>query len=326
MEKVQYQDWKDKVTVIVLSAVQKIAIAGVKSDNPLHWIYSPKLIDPIKTVRKQDDNIEGLQYLHPLLLDSPWEEPDKLDSLLLRLVSERDPITYGQASSKNTPERVKAKVKIRANVSSMRQALRRIYKLNSDTFHTFLVDLIPRARENKSHLFTRVKAEREQHLVRQRAYSAAQGQSPSFPPRQALAYSALHTLDFIQQHYVRDNENSVHILWTHILLHTREPLVNVYNWVVSFELPVRRITQCQGTALTNAQVSRLKQLISKQLIDAEKLTITTINTSLTADLIDAGTYDLDDMKTLLATHIARFDSAYNPRTSMRIMHHAIPAH
>ncbi len=88
-------------------------------------------------------------------------------------------------------------------------------------------DLIPRARENKSHLFTRVKAEREQHLVRQRAYSAAQGQSPALPPRQALAHSALHTLDFIEQHYVRDNENSVHILWTHILLHTREPLSGI---------------------------------------------------------------------------------------------------
>jgi hypothetical protein len=42
-EKVQYQDWKDKITVIVLSAVQKTVIAGIKSDNPLHWIYSPKL-------------------------------------------------------------------------------------------------------------------------------------------------------------------------------------------------------------------------------------------------------------------------------------------
>jgi hypothetical protein len=89
-------------------------------------------------------------------------------------------------------------------------------------------------------------------------------------------------------------------------------MVNVYNWVVSFELPVRRITQCQGTALDKTQVSRLKQLISKQITDAEKLTITTINTSLTADLIDAGTYDLNDMKTLLATHIARFDSSYSP--------------
>ncbi len=39
-EKVQYQDWRDKITVIVLSAVQKVAVAGIKSDNPLHWIYS----------------------------------------------------------------------------------------------------------------------------------------------------------------------------------------------------------------------------------------------------------------------------------------------
>ncbi len=96
-------------------------------------------------------------------------------------------------------------------------------------------------------------------------------------------------------------------------------MVNVFNWVISFELPVRRITQCQGTALDKAQASRLRQLISKQITDAEKLTITTINTSLTADLIDAGTYDLNDMKTLLATHIARFDLAYSPQASTRIM-------
>ncbi len=83
------------------------------------WIYSPKLVDPTKTVRRQDDNIEGLQYLQPLLLDSPWEEPAKLDDLLIRLCSERDPTTHGQASSKNTPDRLKVKVKIRANVSSM---------------------------------------------------------------------------------------------------------------------------------------------------------------------------------------------------------------
>ena len=168
-EKVQFQDWKDKITVICLSAVQKVVMTGINQKHSLSWIYSPKLVDPAVTIRKQDDNIEGLQYLHPLLLDSPWEEPTKLDDLLLRLVRERDPITYGQALSKVIPERLKAKAKIRAHISSMKQALQRMYKLNSDTFHTFLVDLIPRARENKSHLFTRVKAEREQHLVHQRA-------------------------------------------------------------------------------------------------------------------------------------------------------------
>jgi hypothetical protein len=266
-EKVHYQDWKDKITVICLSAVQKVAMIGINHKNPLSWIYIPKLVDPAKTVRNHDDNIEGLQYLHPLLLDSPWEEPANLNDLLLDLVQEKDPA-----------ERIKAKIKIKANVSAIKQALRRIYQLNTDTFHAFLVDLTPRARVDKSHLFTKVKAEREQHLVRQRVYKKAKGSPTALTPRQAKAHSALHTLEFIEQHYVKENENSVHILWTQILLHTREPMTNVYNWAVSFELPVRRITQCQRSPLKKDQSLRIRTLIAKQMTDAEKLTITTIET------------------------------------------------
>ena len=96
-------------------------------------------------------------------------------------------------------------------------------------------------------------------------------------------------------------------------------MTNVYNWAVSFELPVRRITQCQRSSLKKDQALRIRTLIAKQMTDAEKLTIPTIDTSLTADLIDSGTYDLDDLKTLLATHIARFESAYSPTSSVRIM-------
>jgi hypothetical protein len=292
---------------------------GINHKNPLSWIYTPKLVDPSKVVRNHDDNIEGLQYLHPLLLDFPWEEPANLDDLLLDLVQEKDPVVYSQAISKDQAERIKAKTKIKANVSAIKQALRKIYKLNTDTFHAFLVDLIPRARDNKSHLFTRIKAEREQHLVRQRVYKKAKSSPTALTLRQAKTHSALHTLEFIEQHYVKENENSVHILWTQILLHTREPMTNIYNWAVSFELPVRRITQCQRTALKKDQALRLRTLIAKQMTDTEKLTITTIDTSLTADLIDSGTYKLDDLKTLLATHIARFETAYSPTSSVRIM-------
>ncbi len=100
--------------------MQKVVITGINQKNPLNWIYSRKLVDPAVTIRKQDDNIEGIQYLHPLLLDSPWEEPAKLGDLLLRLVRERDPITYGEALSKVTPDRLKAKAKIRTHISSMK--------------------------------------------------------------------------------------------------------------------------------------------------------------------------------------------------------------
>jgi hypothetical protein len=65
-------------------------------------------------------------------------------------------------------------------------------------------------------------------------------------------------------------------------------MTNIYNWTVSFELPVRRITQCQRSALKKNQALRIRTLIAKQMADAEKLTTTTIDTSLTADLIDRG--------------------------------------
>jgi hypothetical protein len=317
-EKVHYQDWKDKITVICLSAVQKVAMIGINHKNPLSWIYTPKLVDPTKTVRNHDDSIEGLQYLHPLLLDSPWEEPANLNDLLLDLVQEKYPVVYSQAISKDPAERVKAKTKIKANVMAIKQALRRIYKLNTDTL-MLSWSISFRARDNKSHLFTRIKAEREQHLVRQRVYKKAKGSPTALTPRQTKAHSALHTLELIERHYVKENENSVHILWTQILLHTRESMTNVYNWTVSFELPVRRITQCQKSTLKKDQALRIRTLIAKQMTDAEKLTKTTIDTSLTADLIDSGTYKLDDLKTLLATHIARFESAYSPTSSIRIM-------
>jgi hypothetical protein len=156
-------------------------------------------------------------------------------------------------------------------------------------------------------------------LVRQRVYKKAKGSPTALTQRQAKSHSALHTLEFIEQHYVKENENSVHILWTQILVHTREPMTNVYNWTVSFELPVRSITQCQRSALKKEQALRIRTLLAKQMTDAETLTITTIDTSLTADLIDSGTYKLDDLKTFLATHIARFETAYSPTSSIRIM-------
>ncbi len=71
------------------------------------------------------------------------------------------------------------------------------------------------------------------------------------------------------------------------------------------------------------QALRIRTLIAKQMTDAKKLTITTIDTSLTADLIDSGTYKLDDLKTLLATHIARFEAAYSPTSSVRIMRYLL---
>jgi hypothetical protein len=119
---VQYQDWLEGQGYSYLSQ------RGTES-GPDPARYQPKELfeldiqpqarKPCSHSKEAGDNIEGLQYLHSLLLDSPWEEPVKLDDLLLRLVKERDPVTYGQAISKMAPERLKAKAKIRVNISAI---------------------------------------------------------------------------------------------------------------------------------------------------------------------------------------------------------------
>ncbi len=87
--------------------------------------------------------------------------------------------------------------------------LQRIYKFTSHTFHVLLRDLIPEAKTGKSHLFTMIVEHRNQFLTNAR-------ETLSNEP-----YTASHTLDFIKNKFVRANENTTHIAWTAILLHTR---------------------------------------------------------------------------------------------------------
>ena len=84
--------------------------------------------------------------------------------------------------------------------------------------------LVPGAKAGRSLLFTRIVEHRNQYLAKYRA-----------APTSKL-YSALDTLTFIQNHFVQENENAVHISWTAsctaILLHTRELLQPLYQWQV----------------------------------------------------------------------------------------------
>jgi hypothetical protein len=100
--------------------------------------------------------------------------------------------------------------------SSLKLLLARIQKFTSHTFHVFLRDLIiPGAKLGRTLLFTRVVEHRNQYLSKNRNASGTK------------EYSALDTLSFIEANYVQNNENSVHIAWTAIiLLHTREVLLN----------------------------------------------------------------------------------------------------
>ena len=95
--------------------------------------------------------------------------------------------------------------------------LARIQKFTSHTFHVFLRDLIPGPRKGHSLLFTRIVEHRNQFLANNRSAAVPK------------VYSAQNTLSFIEANYVQDNDNTMHIAWTAILLHTRELMQPLYQ-------------------------------------------------------------------------------------------------
>jgi hypothetical protein len=76
-------------------------------------------------------------------------------------------------------------------------ALKNIYKVASHTFHVYLWDLMPGARSNESHVFTRIRECRNQQLVQARQADAA---GMTLKP-----YSAKDTLIFLEKHFVQDS-------------------------------------------------------------------------------------------------------------------------
>jgi hypothetical protein len=89
----------------------------------------------------------------------------------------------------------------------------------------------------------------------------------------AKEYSALDTLSFIESNYVQNNENSVHIAWTAILLRTREVFLPLYHqWQTSFDDPLtRKYEQAKGKTLNKSEFRKLKCLIAKQIVPPEWL-------------------------------------------------------
>jgi hypothetical protein len=174
--------------------------------------------------------------------------------------------------------------------------LARIQKFTSHTFHVFLRDLIPGAKLGRSLLFTRVVEHRNQYLAKTRTAVSAK------------EYSALDTLPFIESNYVQDNENSVHIAWTAILLHTREVLLPLYQWQTSFDPLTRKYEQAKGKTLNRSEFRKLKCLIAKQITDEEKIILTGIDSSFTIENVDKGAYVLRNFQDKLASNASRFQS------------------
>ncbi len=261
--------------------------------------------------RADQRNVQGLILFHPILLQAPWETSSSLDADVTKLLPVKVPLIVARALSNFTgaaltAHEVQLQQTARQSLDSMRSSLKlllaRIQKFTSHTFHVFIRDLVPGAKAGRSLLFTRIVEQQNQYLARNRA-------TPTSKP-----YSALDTLTFIQNHFVQENENAVHISWTVILLHTLELLQPLYQWQASFDPLTRKYDQSKGKDLSKTEYRTLKCLITKQIItDDEKVILAGTDPTFTIENIDKGSFILRDFQDKLAANASRFQSKkYTP--------------
>ena len=255
-DKIKFNFWKDRVTNICLGAAQA-AFQTHDDTSTLKFLFTAS--DRSNTVVQRADqrNVQGMLLFHPILLKSPWEVSSSIDADIDLLIQEKSPLVHAKANSMGPwlayelQLQQNARQQILSMESSLKLLLARIQKFTSHTFHVFLRDLIPGAKLGRSLLFTRVVEHRNQYLAKNRTAQAAK------------EYSALDTISFIEANYVQNNENSVHIAWTAILLHTREVLLPLYQWQTSFDPLTRKYEQAKGKSLSKTEFRKIKCLIAK---------------------------------------------------------------
>ena len=307
-DKIKFNFWKDRVTNICLGAAQA-AFQTHDDTSTLKFLFTAS--DKSNTVVQRADqrNVQGMLLFHPILLKSPWEVSSSIDADIDLLIQEKSPLVHAKANSMGPwlayelQLQQNARQQILSMESSLKLLLARIQKFTSHTFHVFLRDLIPGAKLGRSLLFTRVVEHRNQYLAKNRTTQAAK------------EYSALDTISFIEANYVQNNENSVHIAWTAILLHTREVLLPLYQWQTSFDPLTRKYEQAKGKSLNKTEFRKIKCLIAKQITDEEKIILAGIDSSFTIDNVDKGAYVLRTFQDKLASNASRFQSKkYTPDT------------
>ena len=223
---------------------------------------------------------------HPILLNSPWQAPDDLDRQIEEMLKINEPAIVARsinASGFNNYDQDNAIKALDVITTSIKQSLLRIYTMTSHSFHVLMRELIPKARADQSHLFTHLKDARTEHIINLRAHHAKTRANalPPLSPEELKPHSAEHTLRFLMDEYVEQDDDAPHYTWSNILTATRQHRVALYAWVDSFTLLALRYGETVKK-ITNTRQVKINRTVSKQITDDEKLVISTINPTYSA--------------------------------------------
>jgi hypothetical protein len=116
----------------------------------MKYLFQPDKKDETKTeLHNTKNNVQGLLLYHPILIDSPWQEPEDIDAKVGRLLQTTEPLLMARAEKEDDGtdprDRDNAQKQMAVLHLSIKNILERVYKLMSHSFHVLLQDLIPHA-------------------------------------------------------------------------------------------------------------------------------------------------------------------------------------
>ena len=92
-----FRKWKYFVTNLCLSAVQE-ALKVTDYGKSMKYLFQPDNKDETKTeLHNTKNNVQGLLLYHPILIDSPWQEPNDIDAKIGRLLQTTEPLLMARA-------------------------------------------------------------------------------------------------------------------------------------------------------------------------------------------------------------------------------------
>jgi hypothetical protein len=107
------------------------------------------------TVHRADQqNVQGLMFFHPVLLQAPWETSPTIGQDIVNFLEEKAPLIMaagaapgvGVLTQHEMQLQLTAKQTVDSMTSSLKLLLARMQKFTSHTFHVFIRDLIPGAK------------------------------------------------------------------------------------------------------------------------------------------------------------------------------------
>jgi len=321
---IDYIHWMNKVTTVVVSAVRESLMKGTKKDeNDATKILFAGSLPDMSVKPGEVKNIPGLTLCDSILLDSPWDSPGvtRLNTMIDDFIKRKKPYLhrgrfpdrYEAVAGVTEREQQQAKAKYETLKQTVEETLQRLYVVNSHTFHVFLRSLIPGARNDKSHLFTRIVEHRHRHFEHNRVLHLAD--------QEIIPYTALTTLDFVEKHFVQEQDDQPVITWTNILMNTRFPGMPLYKWISSFDILLRKYLQSIGKPKpTSERKLRLRQCIGAQLSDFELQKLSESNSKWDGTIIADGKFKPQVLKTAVASIENKIcDRKYLPPKRVKIM-------